>query len=97
MRPTQVTSSMIHAWPNPFSNRVQMAFVLPGEARVRMKVCDVGGRTVRDFGSVLLAGGSHRLTWDGRASDGHRVREGIYFLDVSGPEIAFSRSVVRLN
>ncbi len=95
--PTRVTTAMGRAWPNPFSDGVRMEFVLPAEARIRMKVCDVGGRIVRDFGSALLTGGSHSFRWDGRASDGRQVREGIYFLDVKGPGIAFSRSVVRLK
>ena len=95
--PTRTTRSIIRAWPNPFSDRVQMEFALPAGAWVRMQVCDISGRMVRDLGSGFLPGGSHGLTWDGRTSDGGRVREGIYFVEVKGPGFVFCRSVVRLN
>jgi len=90
-------SGLGRSWPNPFSDRVHMAFSLPVETHVRMEVFDVDGRRVRSFEPALLAPGPHVLTWDGRASEGRPAEEGIYFLRASGRGFELSRSVVRLK
>lgn len=95
--PGSGASLAARVWPDPFSDRVQMAFVLPEAASVRMEVFDVGGRSVRGFGTSHLAAGPHVLTWDGRTNDGRRAGDGIYFLRVVGGGFALSRSVVRLQ
>ncbi len=95
--PGNGATSIARARPNPFSDRVQIGFVLPAATPVRMEVFDVDGRTVRDVKTSLLAGGYHELTWDGRTNEGHRAGNGIYFLRLDGAGIAISRSVVRLK
>jgi hypothetical protein len=84
-------------WPNPFLDRVQLAFVLPAAATVRLEVFDVRGRSIRAYAPGLLAAGDHVLAWDGRSSDGHPAGQGIYFLRAIGPGIALSRMVARLE
>ncbi|HET7250139.1 MAG TPA: FlgD immunoglobulin-like domain containing protein [Gemmatimonadales bacterium] len=91
------TTARLEAWPNPFSDRVQLDFALPSPARVRETVVDVAGRTVRDLGSVALAGGAHQLRWDGRTHAGRPADAGIYFLRVTAPGLELSRRVIRLK
>lgn len=95
--PASGSALRLEAWPNPFSDRVQLDFALPFPARVREAVVDVSGRTVRDLGFVGLAGGAHELRWDGRTNGGRPAEEGIYFLRVTGPGIELARRVVRLQ
>ena len=90
-------TSMARVWPNPFLDRVQLAFVLPAAAAVRFEVFDARGRSTRAYEPGVLSGGAHSLTWDGRLSDGRPAGQGIYFLRVTGPGIALSRRVVRLE
>jgi hypothetical protein len=95
--PASAEAPGLRAWPNPFSDRVQMPFTLSAPAEVRMSVVDVGGRIVRDLGSAWMAGGAHRLQWDGMTSAGARAAPGLYFLRVSGPGLTLSRPVVRVQ
>ena len=97
VRPELEGSSMARVWPDPFLDRVRIAFTLPAAAQVRMDVVDVGGRMVWGSASTLLPAGSNEFAWDGRTNDGRRAGAGIYFLRVNGPGIALSRSVVRLK
>ena len=85
------------AWPDPFFDRVQMAFVLQAAVPVRMEVLDVRGRRVWVSGTTPLTAGTHVLAWDSRTSDGRGAANGMYFLHVKGPGFAVSRSVVRLK
>ena len=89
--------SIARAWPNPFLDGVRLAFVLPAAATVRLEVFDVRGRCVRAHEPGVLAAGEQALVWDGRSSAGSRVGPGIYHLRVTGPGIALSRRVVRLE
>jgi len=89
--------SPARVWPNPFLDRVRLAFVLPAAAAVRFEVFDVRGRVARAYEPRILAGGAHALTWDGRLNDGQPAGQGIYFLRVTGPGVAISRRVVRLE
>ena len=85
------------AWPDPFFDRVQMAFVVPAAIPVQMEVLDIRGRRVWESGTTPLTAGTHVLAWDGRTSNGRQAADGIYFLRVKGPGLAVSRSVVRLK
>ncbi|TMQ67329.1 MAG: hypothetical protein E6K78_05170 [Candidatus Eisenbacteria bacterium] len=89
--------SIARPWPAPFSERVQLAFVLPAATQVELDVFDVNGRRVRSFGTNVLAAGAHLFIWDGRTDDGRQADDGIYFLRVTGQGVALSRSVVRLR
>ncbi len=93
---TQVRETA-RAWPNPFLDRVQLAFVLPTAATVRLEILDVRGRIIRTYEPGLLTAGNHALAWDGRSSAGNPAGPGIYFLRATGLGLTLSRAVVRLE
>jgi len=90
-------SGMARALPNPFLDRVRLAFVLPAATTVRLEVFDIRGRSIRAYEPGLLGAGEHALAWDGRSSDGRPAGQGIYYLRVTGSGITLSRMVVRLE
>src|SRR5205823_4569077 len=59
------------AMPNPFHARTLLAYDLPRQSRVDLRIYDVGGRLVRSLvpGSVQQAG-HHSIEWDGRDGAG---------------------------
>jgi len=71
--------------PNPFNPQTTIAFELPDQSSVNLKVYDVAGRLVR----VLLDNetfepGRNEAVWNGRDGSGRQVASGTYFyrLDV---------------
>lgn len=73
--------------PNPFTARTSLAFTLPRDAAVTLRVYDVRGRLVRTLlDRAALAAGRHEAAWDGRDDRGTRAAAGVYFsrLDVGG-------------
>jgi hypothetical protein len=67
--------------PNPFTATTSIRFDLaPGSHRVAARVFDITGRHIRDLADATLAGGSHRLKWDGRNSHGAILTNGVYIL-----------------
>jgi len=82
---------------NPFRGRLDMILALPRAATVRLDVLDVMGRIVRQISSPRLAAGEHRLTWDGRARDGHAVNSGAYWVVAWVDDRRLVRHVVALR
>jgi hypothetical protein len=69
----------MNVYPNPLRSRVAIAWELPVAGRVSIKVYDAAGRVVRDLASGYMGAGRHSVTWDGRAADGRRIANGVYF------------------
>jgi len=72
--------SMLAAVPNPFNSQTTIAFDLPGEMTVILRVFDLAGRLV----DVLLDGevasqGRNEVVWRGRDSSGRQLPSGTYF------------------
>ena len=44
--------------------------------------------------AIVRAAGEHRVEWDGRDSDGHAMRAGIYFLRLHAEDRSLNRKVV---
>jgi PKD repeat protein len=66
-------------YPNPAANEASLSFSLPQEAKADIKVYDVAGRVVKDFGSTKLNMGTH--TYNINKID-NNLTEGIYFIKV---------------
>ena len=71
--------ALLGARPNPSPGRNEIGFVLRSEARVILRVYDVGGRLVRTLVDGPTPAGVHRIPWDGTDSRGRAVTSGIYF------------------
>jgi pimeloyl-ACP methyl ester carboxylesterase len=81
--------------PNPTNGKVILEFSVPRPVAARLVVVDVLGRVVREWRWPLLGAGSHLLEWDGRNSQGTRVRTGMYFFRLAvGRERVVRRLVV---
>ena len=71
--------NVLRAVPDPARSDVELRFALAAPAHVRLTVCDIAGRRVRELLDGPLAAGEQVIAWDGRADDGGRVRPGTYF------------------
>ena len=65
--------------PNPTASFTRIAYDVPREANVTLRVFDAQGRSVRLLASGLDSPGRKSVHWDLRDDHGVRVRAGIYF------------------
>jgi hypothetical protein len=93
-------------YPNPFvvgSEKTKIAFYMPGDGTVTMRVFTVTGRLVKTLlNSDFRRTGSHEdVFWDGRNGEGDTVINGVYYLlleaTVGGREHVFKRKVSALR
>lgn len=71
---------ILEAYPNPFEDQVTLEYDLMEPGEVRVEVMDALGRSHGIIRSGREGAGRHRITWDGRSTDGQRLPSGMYFL-----------------
>jgi len=84
------------AGPNPFRDRVDLAFALPAPGSVRITVHDVTGRRVRSLRSGWSAGNG-TATWNGAGEDGRTVAAGTYYVRLESAGSSRTVPVVRVR
>ncbi len=84
--------------PNPFNPRTTIAFDLPNQAAVNLRVFDLSGRLVRVLldGEIFAEGGS-KIIWNGRDDPGRRVASGTYFYRLEAGSFSETKSMVLIK
>ncbi len=71
------------SYPNPFSltraATTRLAYALPRESAVSLRIYDVLGRLTRQMVETRQIAGTYEILWDGRNERGEAVTSGIYF------------------
>ena len=73
------TSTVLNAYPNPFSESTRIAFYLPGNTDVRFDLYSITGQKVWTFDETYPAG-KHSLIFNGKNSRGEKLSPGTYIL-----------------
>ncbi len=79
--------------PNPFATTTSIAFSLPRETPVVLRVYDLAGRRVRNVLERPLGPGRHQVVWDGRDESGRRVAHGLYMVRLQAGELQAHRKL----
>ncbi len=83
--------------PNPFNPKTAIAFDVPREAQVAIRVYDVTGRLVRTLVDGVVEPGRHSIAWEGLSDDGAPVGSGVYFCTMETTEYQKSRKMLLLK
>jgi hypothetical protein len=70
-------------WPNPFSPRTRIEYLVAEPGRVRLQIVDTAGRVVRSLVDRDLTPGPYTAWWDGRDDGGRALPSGVYFSRVA--------------
>jgi hypothetical protein len=78
------------SYPNPYtlakSGQARIAYALPKESEVRLRIYDVLGRLTREIVEGRQSAGVYEVFWDGRNALGGPVTSGIYFIVLNAGE-----------
>jgi FlgD Ig-like domain len=83
--------------PNPFAVGTEVAYSVPTQRHVTLRVYSVSGRLIRTLVDATVPAGIHRAQWDGRDSAGREARSGIYFFKYTAGEVERTARVMRLR
>jgi len=84
-------------YPNPFTRTATVAFSIPAERSVRLRVFDASGALVRTLADAALAAGRHQFEWDGRNDHGRFAASGVYYLELQTGAETTRRQLVRVR
>jgi hypothetical protein len=91
--PTSPARTQLYTpFPNPVSFASRVHFDLARRASLRFDIIDLAGRHVATLAHRAFEAGRYSLPWSGRDDAGASVPAGVYFLRMSGAEVA-SQSV----
>jgi hypothetical protein len=97
VEPVPATLALDRNWPNPFNPTTHIAFSLPRSESVELAVFDAGGRRLRVLVSGSLAGGRHRVSWDGRDDSGREMASGLYFYRLAAGQQEITRKMLLMK
>src|SRR5207248_1530955 len=86
------------AMPNPFQVRTVLAYDLPRQGHVALRIYDISGRLVRSLVSgAVQDAGYHSVEWDGRDAAGAATGAGLYFGRLEAGGESDTRRFVRIR
>jgi nitrous oxidase accessory protein NosD len=91
------TFRLVGNTPNPFNPMTKVAFSVPHESQVSVRVYDVTGRLVRTLVDGSVDPGAHEIVWDGRNDKGESVGSGVYFCTMQAGEFHDSHKMMLLK
>ena len=71
----------LSSYPNPFNPATRIAFNLPREGRLSLKVYDLKGQLVRTLIDEARPEGPGHVSWDGSDDRGARLGSGVFFAE----------------
>ena len=67
-------------YPNPFSTNTIIEFQIPERSDMSIKIFNLLGQVIRDFGKKEFEPGIHSIEWNGTDNKGKNLDSGIYLI-----------------
>jgi hypothetical protein len=88
----------VNNYPNPFNPATNIAFTLPSETTVSLKVYNMLGQHVETLvNEEPLSAGKHQISWDGTDFDGNQVASGVYFYRLETENNVISKQMIMVK
>ncbi len=94
---TPPASLSLKAWPNPFRDKVSIAFESPAKTKTSLGIYNIRGQKVRSLSDEILPSGKHLFHWDSKDDRGRIVGSGVYFVRLEQGGKAAIRKVVLIR
>ncbi|NUO80718.1 T9SS type A sorting domain-containing protein [candidate division KSB1 bacterium] len=89
--------SLKQNYPNPFNPRTEIAFDLPQEEKVTLKIYDLYGREVVTLLDQVLEKGRHKISWNGSNDGKEALASGMYVYRIRAGDFIASKKLLLLR
>ncbi|MFA6721379.1 MAG: CapA family protein, partial [Candidatus Cloacimonadaceae bacterium] len=96
-KPVPPAQIALNAFPNPFRERVNLAFELGDKGPASLAVYNLRGQKVQTLAAGDLPAGKHQLAWDGTDSHGRQAASGLYFIRLEQGGKSVTKKVALLH
>jgi hypothetical protein len=97
VHPTPTVFALSAGYPNPMVQSTDVAFQLPKEGLVSVRVYNMAGREVSILQQGTLQAGYYSRTWNGTDADGRTVGNGVYFVRMDAQGFNATKKLVVLR
>ena len=80
--------------PNPVSSGAAIAYSIPGDGHVKLRIYSVTGDLVKTVVDGFRVCDHYVVHWNGRDEIGRRVSSGVYFVDLQSNGLAKTTKLV---
>ncbi|MBW6516457.1 MAG: immune inhibitor A [Candidatus Cloacimonetes bacterium] len=84
-------------YPNPFNPVTNIAFSIPVQERVQLKIFNIKGELVKTLLDDILPAGDHIIQWNGVNNNNRPVSSGIYFYQIQAGTFRETRKALLLK
>jgi hypothetical protein len=81
-------------YPNPFNPSTSIAYQLPMDTNVELKIFDLQGRPIRTLINTFQNSGSYSIAWEGENDEGQLVGTGLYLYQLKTVDATESRKML---
>ncbi len=75
-------TSNLNCYPNPFSDRVKIEYILVKEHKTELNIYNMHGQKIKTLVDKTLQKGKYKTTWDGTDKNGKEVSSGVYIISL---------------
>jgi hypothetical protein len=97
MESAPVSFALVGNTPNPFNPQTVVAYDVPRESLVKIRVFDMAGRLVTTLVNGSVPAGHHQATWNGRTLVGIPAASGAYFVRMEAGGYRANRTIMLLK
>ena len=90
------TKPRLVIFPNPFKKEASITYHIAGDSDVALKIFDVSGRLVRQWGHRVLRL-SRCISWDGTDDSNQKLPSGVYFLKFKSGDYSATEKVLLIK
>jgi hypothetical protein len=90
-------NNLVFNHPNPFKHNTFIKYNLGQTGRVKVKIYDVAGRTVKTLVDGRQNAGSYTIQWNGIDNNKRKVGQGIYFVRLKTDRSTQTRKIIKLD
>jgi hypothetical protein len=84
-------------YPNPFNPTTTIAYSLPNDGMIELKVFNIKGQLVKTLVKGEQLAGSYETVWNGKDNNGKNVSSGIYFYKLSTEDDTIMKKMLMLK
>lgn len=88
------TFRLLNAYPNPFTNNMNIYLDMAKQAEVSVKIYNLKGQVVKSWQPNLYTAGRNTIGWDATSDNGNKVASGVYIWKVQSGNLTESCKVV---
>ncbi|MBC8416483.1 MAG: T9SS type A sorting domain-containing protein [Candidatus Cloacimonetes bacterium] len=84
-------------YPNPFNPTTTIAYSLPNDGMIELRVYNIKGQLVKTLVSGEQLAGSYEVVWNGKDNNDKSVSSGIYFYKLSTRDETIMKKILMLK